>query len=106
MRLRVPRSRVIEALERGRGVALSRPHDGAVPVVVGDDHEVAVALSPDDLVDADPVELVELTVVDPRDGDPYDDAGDRLSRDAEHLRPTGPALRRLESRSQAEGSLN
>src|SRR6266545_436856 len=63
-------------------LALCGPDHRAVPVVVGDDREVAMPLSVGDLVDPDAVELIETGVVDLLRDHSGDDVRDRLPRDA------------------------
>jgi len=76
---------VVEGLE-GLGVlALAGPDDGAVAVVIGDDGEVAVAFPPADLVDPDPVDVLEATTIDVLGYDPGDDASHGLPARAQQL---------------------
>lgn len=76
---------VVESLEDRVVPALAGPDDCAVAVVVGDDGQVPVSLAIGDLVDADPVEVVEPSVVD-RPGHHVDhDLGHRLPADPEQL---------------------
>jgi len=73
---------LVERLQ-GLGVlALFRPHHGAVPVVVGDDGDVAVLRAVGDLVHPDAVQGLEAGVVDGFGHDPDDDGGHRLPRAA------------------------
>jgi hypothetical protein len=63
-------------------LALFRPHHGAVPVVVGDDGDVAVLRAVGDLVHPDAIQGLEAGVVHGLGHDPDNDGGHRLPRTA------------------------
>src|SRR5207249_5254248 len=80
---------LVERLQ-GLGVlALLRPHHGPVPVVVGDDGDVAVLGPVGDLVHPDAVQGLKAGVVDGFCHHPDDDGGHRLPAAAQQLGDRG-----------------
>jgi hypothetical protein len=69
-----------EPVQGGGVLALGAPGDLAA-AMIGDQREVAVALAPGDLVNADLEQFVQAAVVEPVDHDPLADRPDRLPGD-------------------------
>ena len=74
---------VVELLEGGCVLAFSGPDHRAAAVVVGDHGQIPVSLAVGDLVDPDPVDLLQAGVVELVGHDPGHDVGHRLPRTAQ-----------------------